>query len=419
MVNRTHLKRLIFSWFAVTVAIAATACSKSESSKSTSPSHPTLQPPRIKESPEANELDHESSRSQMESRRRSRPSPAGVEVVDLNPTGKTPEEIFGDEDAALPRERPSLDQLPPGTVVMDPAPVSSRPSTRPPGASVDGNLFYSGSGQDSLYEDIKRIARSRDRSFAQTIGFSSFEINWKNRTAKLTVNIEASGKKPSELVFKGKVNKSGLFAAAAGGMQAEAVCMDENGGCNTVHVRFKKSGKVAHVLIRATDAWIWSDGEAEGSGNNVNYDRFVHILVTSAIYPGGASSITAARLNTSETINGSSTFVFGLQMNMSVSDPSVAQAVSWTGPLLKSVRSDELNIAIEQYADYNPWGRRKSGAAQIAKTIRDSRLVRNDGRGNLQIDVTFGKMSATSREQTARITVARIHEPTRALKKNL
>ena len=415
MVDRKHLKRLIFAWLAVTAAIAATACSKSETSRTNSPSNPTLQPPRIKESPEANELDRESSRSQIESRRRTRSSQPGVEVVDLNPTGKTPEEIFGDQDAALPRERPSLDQVPPGTVIMNPAPVSSRPSTRPPGGSVDGNLFYSGSGQDSLYEDIKRIARSKDRAFATTVGFSSFEINWKNRGARLTVNLERTGKKAEEVVFTGKLNKAGLFSAASGSMQADAVCMDDNGGCNTVHVRLKKSGRVAHVIVRATDVWIWSDGEAEGSGNNVNYDRFIHILLTSATYPGGASSITAARLNTSETINGSSSFVFGLQMNMSVSDPSVAQAVSWTGPLLKSVRSDDLNVAVEQYAEYNPWGRRKSGAPQLARTIRESRLVRNDGRGNLQIDVTFAKISAASREQTARITVARIHEPTRAL----
>jgi len=52
---------------------------------------------------------------------------------------------------------------------------------------------------------------------------------------------------------------------------------------------------------------------------------------------------------------------------------------------------------------------------EIANTIRDVRVVRNDGRGNLQFYITVRKSTAGSSEDTIRLTVARLQEATRQL----
>jgi len=40
------------------------------------------------------------------------------------------------------------------------------------------------------------------------------------------------------------------------------------------------------------------------------------------------------------------------------------------------------------------------------------RLVRNDGRGNLQLDLTVRAATINAREDRIRLTIARIHTPT-------
>ena len=436
MNRKDRVSRILMSWMGVTALILSVACSQggggdgAHGNRDNSIHPPTVDKdastsgrPAVQHSPRAGtELDTDSSRSQTEDADVSIDAPGtksrssrDAEVMVLDPSGQTPEQIFGGRATPLKTDR---DQAKNEGVVIDQ--VSSRPRSSDRG-TLDGNLHYSGSGHDSLYEELKTLSKASDRKFASKIGFTTFAVDSKGRKAQLTINI--LGTKNREYTLTGVLGKGGIFRAGslekAPHLLADAVCMDQNGGCDTVHIRLReKSGRVtrtANVIVRHTRAWLYSEGDTEFTGNNTAYDRFVRVLTTSARYPGGASSLTDFTLTTSETVNGPSEFAVSMLFNTSIMDPTVAQAITWMGPLVKPVNGDDLNLVIEQYADYNPYGRASKKSSPIASFIRDSRLIRNDGHGNLQIDVTFARVKANSVEQTARLTVARIHSPTREI----
>ncbi len=398
---RAQVQRILLAWMAVTALILTAACSKKDGG-STPPPAPAKKPapPVIHESPE--ELERESGTSSNERAPRPRqdvkpvevsrvPRRKDIRVVQLDPTGKTPNQIF----RGLPPASP-VEKMPEGVSVVDASPMEESDET---------DLVYSGSAVDDLRRQLEKSvsASQRNRKFAAEVGFTSFDVDWNSKSARLTVELELDGKAPKTFTFKGKLDKSGKFKSGddkkAPHILVEATCMDRDGGCSTAHVRLTqkrlRGNRVAHVIARNTDAWVYSEGDDENSGNHPLYDEFIHVMKTSAHYPGGANSIMGVSFATSETIHGPSSFSVSLAMTMA--NAGQVQEVSFFGPLMKASRGDGLNLPLQVLS--------KRYARQS-----QARLVRNDGRGNLQIAVTFAKPSERSAEQTAVLTVARKHQ---------
>jgi hypothetical protein len=446
---RTQVKTLLFVWFAVTILILSTACSKKSSSprSTTSPNRqakaandramgpmsagnaggqsqrigPAVQPGAtvvdLDQRPSANAPGESSGGSR-------------IRVVDYDPRGKTPDQIFGDQ---------RVTDAPEGTTVLEPREGDRVNPHGENGGRVtqlgpDANgqpLYFSGSGQDRLYEKIKELMdaetdaeqKTRNEQFAKKIGFTTFEPNYRSRSAVLTVNIIERNGQQVPYVFSGQLDNQLRFKSGdlnrSPNLEAEAVCMDLRGGCNTVHVKLrKKSGEgvsTVSVLARHTTATLYSEGNSKRVSNNAAYDRFVHILTTSVDYPGGANSLKTLHLTTSEVINGSSEFAVTMSMRMSLDDPERTQSLSFIGPLVKPMSISSLDLPVDTFSGYTIYGRWSFVSQPVAETIRESRLVRNDGRGNLQIDVTFAQTHSGSREDTVRLTISRIHEPVREL----
>jgi len=105
--------------------------------------------------------------------------------------------------------------------------------------------------------------------------------------------------------------------------------------------------------------------------------------------------------------------MFTIIMRLGVADPSnpqTEQRLGFTGPLVKPADSTELNMPVNLLFTTGD-----KTAQRVANTIREARLIRNDGHGNLQFDIVVRKDSERGSEDRIRLTVARIHQPVRSL----
>jgi hypothetical protein len=327
-------------------------------------------------------------------------------VIRFDPTGMRPEEIFA-SSANLPE-----------TVIGPKCNISSG----------DGReLFYSGSGQDTLHEELKALIdresdaaqRAADREFARELSLSHFEIDWQTRSVSLSFMTKRGGRRETvktagvldnQLTFRaGDLSKPPYMAV-------EAACMDAKGGCHTVHMKVREAvnGKVrtAHILTRESSATLFIQGNGLGVAANEEYDRFMRILLNTVDYPGATNTVKNLSLSTSETINGQANFSIVMRLGLT----SGEQSVAWTGPLVKAAGVDQLNVAVQSAPEVTTIdGQAVAMRGFISESIRETRLVRNDGRGNLQLEVTVRKATPESREDTLLLTIARIHKPVRSL----
>jgi hypothetical protein len=309
-------------------------------------------------------------------------SPAEGEIV-TDPTGLTPDQIFA-----------ASEQLGQAEVGL-PADVVGEPK-----------LYYSGSGQDYLREQLSTIAgdaSEEDRKFAERLGLSTFDVDWKTRSAKALVSIVKKNGKRETINFKGKLENSAKLTAGSlskkPGVLLEATCMDADGGCTTVHMKLQRKTKndvlqTAHVIARKTSAHIYTDGNPPGVSQNREYDYLMSMFINTARSPGSPESVRSLEYVTSETINGRSEFAVLMKMG------STSHRLALTGPLVKPKSSNDLNLVLD------PPGETKNSLGEI---IREMRLIRNDGRGNLQFDIVVRKNSERSSEDTIRLMVARKH----------
>jgi hypothetical protein len=296
-------------------------------------------------------------------------------------------------------------------------------------------LFYSGSGQDSLHQMLRQMVtseqisdaqRAADAEFAKGLSVRTLEVDVAAKRAVVQLGITRQGQLRTTAPFEVTLLDNFTFEAGAlntnSSLRITGRCMDIDSGCRTVLLKVQDGSaslvRVAYIIWRDTRAALTMEGPAQGLARNEEYDRFYQILKNTKDYPNHLNTVSDLRLSTYEVIGGESRFK--VKMTLWIADRgsnSYKETLNWTGPLVKPIDNDRMNIDMQALetqiaADGPPVA---MNSPLIKDTIRGLRLVRNDGRGNLQISVTIRRHVAIAREETLTLTVARIHTPVRQL----
>jgi hypothetical protein len=321
----------------------------------------------------------------------------GPEVVIYDPTGMTPDQIFDSSARQAP------------VIIGNESDVANGETGEP--------LYYSGSGQDDLREQLQtwvttktRAERvQRDKEFSKRVLNGRFDVDFSARTAVLDVTIKgATG--PRVYRFSGQLSNRLLFSSGdlykGNKLMVEAACMDLNGGCSTVYAKVQDATggivRTAHMIIRQTEATLFTHAQGFGVANNPEFDALLETMVRTDHHAGELNALNSLKLRTSETINGQASF----RVEMGIRSAFNAQeTLNLGGPLVKPL----VDFALETK------GQVLRSTSPAADTIRQVLMVRNDGRGNLTLAVTVRKATATAQEDTMTLTFSRIHKPVRPL----
>ena len=397
--TQKRITQLLFAWLALTVLILSTACSNPGSpSQPAAPPAPNANqqkrnPPKIvtaqtpSPTPLVNNVDTSRSSNENQSHEGDQSTISHDEVIDITndtaPVGKsrgmTPEQLFGESNLAT--------------------------------ASLK-DLFYSASSNDGLYEQIKNIEaqvkvdahREANARFAKHVQFATFESRGNGR-AQASISIVNAQNRIAQYNFDGQLDRDMHMRAQNSGYTIDAVCMDATRGCKTVHIRIQEKGAVAHVITRNNDASLYIQGNPIGTVHNLEFDRLMRIMLNTVKSSGAPDSVDELKLITSETVNGPSKFAvtFGLLVNSRHSN----QVLSWTGDLVKPAKSNITDIVLKPAFGLETRG--------IAETVREARLVRNNGKGDIQIILTVRRGTPSAEEGNLRLTISRIATPVREL----
>lgn len=340
-------------------------------------------------------------------------------VVYYDPSGQSPDQIFS--------KKAALDQA--GAFLGEKVASDIR-------SGAGETLYYTGAGQDTLREQLYVLvnnqeamldpqSRAENKALAQSIQLSSFEVDWASRRGKLAFKFLRNGNK-AQIEMEGAVDEVMQYRVGSISrypfVMADVACMDLSGGCKTVHVKVQdaSSGKIrtAHMIARHTSASLYIEGNAPGVSKNPEYDRLMSILLNTTKNPSGYNVVNKLTLTTSETIGGASNFAITMHMNLLDQwNRSMPDLVQVTGPLAKPKSNDQPNVGIT----VSPAITEINGVVvpvegRLVDVIRDARLLKNDGRGNLQVELTVRSATADSSVDRIVLTVARIHTPTTQLR---
>lgn len=340
-------------------------------------------------------------------------------VVYFDPSGQSPDQIFSKKTA--------LDRA--GAFLGEKVASDIR-------SGAGETLYYTGAGQDTLREQLYVLvnnqeamldaqSRAENKALAQSIQLSSFEVDWSSRRGKLAFKYLRNGNK-AQVEMEGAVDEVMQYRVGAitrePFIMADVACMDLSGGCKTVHIKIQdaSSGKIrtAHMIARHTSASLYIEGNAPGVSKNPEYDRLMSILLNTTKNPSGYNVVNKLTLTTSETIGGASNFAITMHMNLLDQwNRSIPDLVQVTGPLAKPKSSDQPNIGITVSPAITVIdGEVVPVEGRLVDVIRDARLLKNDGRGNLQVELTVRSATADALVDRVVLTVARIHTPTTQLR---
>lgn len=350
-------------------------------------------------------------------------------VVYYDPNGLTPDQIFAKKSA------------------VDQAGAFLGEAVRSDINAGSGEaLFYTGAGEDTLRDHLytlvnqraammDEVTRAGDKRLAQTIQLSDFNVDWSRRTAELNFSLERIGSQgrlvKSHVKVEGSIDNLNRFEVGSlkrkPYIKAMVACMDISGGCKTVHIRVQdaSSGQVetAHMIARHTNATLFIRGNAPGVSQNAEYDRLMGILLNTVNAPSGQNVVEQLTLTTSETIGGASNFAARMKMRLQdIYGRTGGDTFEVTGPLAKPRGSDQVNVAVNvtpaltvingELVPTTAIGTQ----GRIVDVVRAARLIRNDGRGNLELELTIRSAAIGALEDRILLTVARIHTPTSSVR---
>ncbi len=395
MIAKSRLQRLVVIWMAVTGLILMNACSRSNSvaggTKPIEQQPITTAPAQDLDAPElpgdnrtAPTTNGHASKSF--SRTGSKKKSSDIELTYLDPTGLTPTQIFGRQKTA---------------------------STN----NMNRTVKFSGSSQDSLRDQLELSVRTGtgaqfkagDLEFAKTLKSASFDMNWSNREAVLTLVISQNGAL-RQVGFRGKLNNSLVLRSGSltrdSKMALEAACMDLNGGCETVYAKIQDASsgvvKTAHLLIRTSSATIYMKAQGADPSRNAEFGRLYNVLDKTVRNSGAVGTLNNLTLRTTEVINGSSFFKVEMGIRSGVRSE---EQLNLGGEMVKAVGTSAIQSTAGVMHSTSP----------IADTIRSVSLLQNDGRGDLTLGITIRKATAQAIEESMELTIARIHKPVRPL----
>ncbi len=347
-------------------------------------------------------------------------------VVYYDPTGLTRDQIFNKKAQVDLAGGPQIGELVRSDIV-----------------SADGQeIFYTGAGKDTLRTHLHTLVNERaaglddetraaDKTLAQTIQLADFNVDWSSRRAVLNFRFERLDKHGKLLLNKVKIEGplDNLTRFTVGSLRvrpflaAEVACMDISGGCKTVHIRVQDRStgitQTAHLIARHTNATMDIDGSKRlGASGNPEYERLMGVLVNTTTQPSGQNVVEQLTLTTSETIGGASNFAVKLKVRLQDQwGRTGGDILEMTGPLAKPLNSDILDVHANVTPTFTVINNEIVPTSAIGTydrfvdSISDVRLVRNNGRGVLQLDLTIRNTTGGSAEQIS-LAFGRIHTPT-------
>lgn len=303
-------------------------------------------------------------------------------------------------------------------------------------AADDSTLTYTGAGHDTFVALLKdrldhvedREEKRRNLEFAREIGLTRVVFDWPAARFSVVALLERNGKR-QYYYFRGRFNSdlTGSFGSATElpNITGDFACMDLNAGpgvCRNMRLRFRdieneNEPRTAYVIVRDTPASFHLDYRAPEFSGNAEYRRLVTILAKTADNTGRPVKLNTAsylNLTTSETVNGSATFMITMRVLLPspCSESGAAEDTTrWTGPLVTptSFRGRNISVSPEQSGPLlgacAPIPDPNNG--HISDTIYSTALLGNDGAGTLKLGITVrSKMVKTERE-TFVLTVRR------------
>lgn len=312
-------------------------------------------------------------------------------TVNYDPTGLTPEQIR----AASESQGPVL--VGPKTELVD---------------FGGKELFYAGSGQDSLREVLTAHVNSRpedqkqaDAELARRIKDATIDVDWNTRSMRVSVTLERAGR-PVTYSTRGQLSNqltmSTIDTRVPGELAFTATCMDTAGGCKTVHLMVKEDSatgdRTAHVLVRKTSSMWYLEASAQDRYVNAEFSELLDLLWL----PTPSHKVERVEMDTVEVIGGTSKFLVKLLARKS---SLATEWMMWSGPLVKPESSSDLGLMVDVV-----------GRGTLNSSLRDTKMIYNDGRGNLRLLLTVRKLRENEREASLTLTFGRIHAPTRELR---
>ncbi len=278
------------------------------------------------------------------------------------------------------------------------------------------DLSYSGSGQDTLREVITAHVESReadqkqaDAELVRRIKTASVDIGWNSRSMLVSVTIERSGH-ATEFTTRGSLTNRLTLSTPVprlpGDVSFDATCMDLSGGCKTVHLMVQEKSvngpRTAHILIRKTTGAFFLEATAADRHTNDEFNEMLEIMWLRD--QKSVRRIEQLDMDTVEVIGGTSSFLVKM---LARKNSYQAEWLMFSGPLVKPQTSSDTNVMVDVV-----------GRGSLNRSIRDTRLTYNDGRGNLRVVVTVRKLRENEREASLTLTLARVHTPTRPIRLN-
>lgn len=278
-------------------------------------------------------------------------------------------------------------------------------------------LYYTDAGFDNLapiYRDKVNgrstgVEKALDKQISEALGLVAMKAAGKNGKVELSVKME-SHKTPYYLQGELKEGRALLAASNGPNMSADIRCMDADKTCTVARVVLTETSapneRQAAVIVRNTQASLYVEGRGEHSANP-NVRRLMSVLLNTVKNPGGPQSVRKLRLITSHVVNGPAKFRVDMEMNLATQNCSDAvQKISWAGFLVKPKNSDLVGQKLDFHAEFKGC----SVGANLSDLIARSRLIRNDGKGNLELELV-ATASDNAPEEAIRITIGRIHKP--------
>jgi hypothetical protein len=336
-------------------------------------------------------------------------------VVYYDPSGMTPDQIFARKNQ----------------VVSSGAFVGEKVASDIQ-SGLGETLFYSGAGHDTLREQLYLLVnnyesqldeetRKENRALAQSIQLSNFSVNWETRRGLLSFQYLRNGRKAT-VDLEADVTDVMQFRVGSLSkdpyIMADVACMDISGGCKTVHIKIQEasSGKIrrAHMLARHTSASLFIEGNAPGISSNREYDRLMNLLLNTTKNPRGTNVVNKLTLTTSETIGGASNFWVTMDFDLLLPDGTRGfDQIQVTGPLAKPKTNDNVDVgAVVSPALTVIEGQVIPVDGRLVDTIRNARIMKNDGRGNLQLQLNVRSAASGALEDQIKLTISRVHTPT-------
>ncbi len=286
------------------------------------------------------------------------------------------------------------------------------------GGESKSGMIYTGSNADFiitklLAEEQVKLADEQNRNavLAANVWAMSYVID---SSAQLWIDIEfKKGNGLSKVQVK-TAYKSGAAmqvqanTGSATSMDITADCLDTNlmaNSCANLLVTFTQDGAQATALLRQTLANVWFEYEKVQEANE--YATLVEFFKNAKLDIETPNKIDLAYLNTFEVVNGKSGFkavIVGKKNQIIAFEADLLLKSDLSAPMIPVIKDTKFN-ALDLWM-----GRLPSKDLAFTHAISDARLVQNNTKGQITIDMMVNSASSGSKNaftlKFTRISVA-------------